>query len=90
MTRAHASVITELPGWEMGAVLAGLTKASERLRESSGATGVQVRAHPTSNRASRGHLHFRLMPESPEAQRAAYEAFDSPSVFESLVDTISH
>jgi diadenosine tetraphosphate (Ap4A) HIT family hydrolase len=90
VTKAHTNVITELPPAEMGAVLAGLTRASERLREASGAPGVQVRAHPTAGRGGRGHLHFRLMPELPAAQRAAYEAFDSPSAFASLAETISH
>jgi diadenosine tetraphosphate (Ap4A) HIT family hydrolase len=90
VTTAHASNLTELPSWQMGAVLAGLTKASERLRDASGAPSVQVRAHPTGDRGGRGHLHFRLMPDLPAAQKAAYQAFDAPSAFASLAEAISH
>ena len=90
VTTAHASVITELPSWQMGAVLAGLTSTSERLRDASGASSVQVQAHPIAGRGSHGHLHFRLMPDVPGARRAAYQAFDAPSAFASLADAISH
>jgi diadenosine tetraphosphate (Ap4A) HIT family hydrolase len=90
VTTAHASVLTELPSWQMAAVLAGLTKAADRLREASGASSVQVRAHPSTGHGAGGHLHFRLLPDIPAAQRAAYQAFDTPSAFASLADAISH
>jgi diadenosine tetraphosphate (Ap4A) HIT family hydrolase len=90
VTTAHASVITDLPSWQMGAILAGLTKASDRLRDATGASNVEVRAHPTGGRGARGHLHFRLMPDSPAAKKAAQQAFDYPSAFASLAESISH
>lgn len=91
VTKAHVSMLTDLPLSQTGAVLAGLTKVSERLRDCSGAMAVDVRAHRSGGRSGgNGHLHFRLMPDLPAAQRAAYETFDSLSVFASLVETISH
>jgi diadenosine tetraphosphate (Ap4A) HIT family hydrolase len=58
--RAHVNVVTELPRSEMAAVLAGLSRASTLLRQTSGASDVQI--HPRSGSDSRGggHLRFEL------------------------------
>lgn len=90
VTRAHASVLTELPPREMAAVLAGLTKASERMRSASGADGIQIRPHPSGSGAARGHLHFQLVPEVPGARKRLDEPLDDRSAFASLVEAISH
>ncbi len=58
--RAHVNVVTELTPPEMAAVLAGLTRASEFMRRTSGAAGVQVHAHSGSGQPGRGHLYFQL------------------------------
>jgi diadenosine tetraphosphate (Ap4A) HIT family hydrolase len=55
--RAHVNVMTELPRPEMAAVLAGLSRASTLLRQSSGAPAVQIHA-----RSRCGHLYFELEP----------------------------
>jgi diadenosine tetraphosphate (Ap4A) HIT family hydrolase len=87
--KAHVSVLTDLPLREMGAVLAGLSRASETVRSSAGCDSVQVRAHP-SGRRGRGHLHFYLVPELPMEKRSGYQAVDAPSAFASLADAINH
>ena len=55
VTTAHASNLTELPSWQMGAVLAGLTKASERpercLRRSLRAGACSSHGRPWRSRA---------------------------------------
>lgn len=90
VTRAHASLLTELPAREMAAVLAGLTKASERMRGASGSDGVQIRPHPSGAGGARGHLHFQLVPEVPGARKRLDEQLDGRSAFASLVEAISH
>ena len=89
VTTAHASNLTELPSWQMGAVLAGLTKASKRLEMLPALRPCKF-VLITADRGGRGHLHFRLMPDLPAAQKAAYQAFDAPSAFASLAEAISH
>jgi diadenosine tetraphosphate (Ap4A) HIT family hydrolase len=90
VTRAHASLLTELPAHEMAAVLAGLTKASERMRGTSGTDGIQIRPHPSGASGGRGHLHFQLVPEVPGARRPFDEPLEGRSAFASLVEAISH
>jgi diadenosine tetraphosphate (Ap4A) HIT family hydrolase len=90
VTRAHASLLSELPAREMAAVLAGLTKALERLRGASGSDDIQIRPHPSGAGGARGHLHLQLVREAPGTRRASDEALDSQSAFASLVEAISH
>lgn len=90
VTRAHASVLTQLSAPEMAAVLAGLTKASERMRSTSGADGIRIRSHPSGPGGGRGHLHFQLVPEVSGAQKPLGEFSDTRSAFASLVEAISH
>ena len=98
--RAHVNVVTELPRSEMAAVLAGLTRASELLRRTSGAAEVQVHAH--SDQPGHGHLYFQLgtvcsanEPSGDEfsgsvATGRCSWAVDGPSVFASLAEAIGH
>ena len=58
--RAHVNVVTELPLPQMAAVLAGLSRASDVLRYSSGEAGVQVNALPHSGSPDGEHLHFQV------------------------------
>ncbi len=90
VTRAHANVITQLPLDQVGAVLAGLTRASDRLTQTSGSDRVNIYAHPVGRRGGRGHLHFRLVPEFCVDGKVAAEPGSGPSAFASLAETISH
>jgi diadenosine tetraphosphate (Ap4A) HIT family hydrolase len=87
--KTHVSVITELPLAQMAAVLAGLSRASDRMR-GSGAGGVNVRSHPSGSRRGRGHVHFNLMPVTVPATERSEEMVNSSSAFASLVEAISH
>ena len=89
VTRAHVSVITQLPLAEMGAVLAGLTRTSDQMTRTSGSR-VHIHAHPVGRRGGRGHLHFRLGPESPVAAKASSGPEVGLSAFASLAEPISH
>jgi diadenosine tetraphosphate (Ap4A) HIT family hydrolase len=90
VTKAHVNVITRLPVSEMGAVLAGLTRASDALAQISGPVRINVYAHPVGRRGGRGHLHFRLVPELFADGKVSAEQGSGPSAFASLVETISH
>ena len=90
VTRAHASVITELPLGDMGAVLAGLTRVSDRLTGTAGAAEVHIYAHPVGRPRRPGHLHFRLVSDrSSNGKRSAHREAGL-SAFPSLAETISH
>jgi diadenosine tetraphosphate (Ap4A) HIT family hydrolase len=85
--KAHVRVITELPIAHLSAVLAGLSRASERMR---GSGGVQVRPHPSGGRRGRGHVHFNLMPVPSPVEKLPEQPADDSSAFASLVEAISH
>ena len=89
VTKAHASVMADLPVGQMGALLAALTRESERLNRTSGGT-IQIHAHPSGRRNAQGHLHFRLVPEPLIDGRPQSETKVERSAFASLVETISH
>jgi diadenosine tetraphosphate (Ap4A) HIT family hydrolase len=87
--RQHVSVLGQLPLPEMAAVLAGVSKVSESLRQETGAAGVEIRAHPRRSGGSGSHLHFHLVPGP--AWAAAQPSANRPEpVFSSLVEARSH
>jgi diadenosine tetraphosphate (Ap4A) HIT family hydrolase len=90
--RAHVNVVTELPLPEMAAVLAGLSRASDFLRHSSGGAGVRINAHPRSGRPADGHVHFQLGTTLAGTAQLGFESgpAEGPSAFASLADAISH
>lgn len=90
VTRAHASLLTDLPAPEMAAVLAGLTRASEQMRSASGAKSIEIRSHPSGASSARGHVHFQLVPKAQARLRSVDEPLESRSAFASLVEAISH
>lgn len=89
VTKAHVNLLTELAPQEMAAVLAALTRASERMRRTSGAAGVKIRPGPSSWLTGPGHLHFELVPEAPGSGAAPSAPLDSPTALASLLEAIS-
>ena len=87
--KTHVGVITELPLPQMAAILAGLSRASDRMKGSASG-GVQVRPHPSGSRRARGHVHFNLMPVATTSKKASDAPVSSSSPFASLVEAISH
>lgn len=61
LPRAHVSVLSQLSGEDMAAVLAGLSRLSRYVKQESGATDVEIRAYPR-HASSRVHLHFHTVP----------------------------
>src|SRR5580700_10539946 len=88
--KAHVSALADLPLPHMAAVLGGLTRASDRLRATAGACGVNIRPHPTTRgRRGRTHVHFQLAPEEAAVSRSLDWVADSPSALASLIESIS-
>ena len=89
--RAHVGALADLPLPQMAAVLGGLTRASDRLRETSGACGVRIQPHPTATRrrGGRSHVHFQLAPEEAAVSRTLDWVADSPYALASLIESIS-
>jgi diadenosine tetraphosphate (Ap4A) HIT family hydrolase len=102
--KAHVDVVTELPRSEMAAVLAGLTRASKLLRQTSGAAAVRVHPRSGSGRRGRGHLHFELdaactanrpgdhdpVDDRPSGRGPDITKGRERSVFASLAEAIGH
>jgi diadenosine tetraphosphate (Ap4A) HIT family hydrolase len=64
--RAHVSVLSELGSEDMAAVLAGLSRLLTAIKRASGATRVEVQAHPEHS-SDPTHLHFHVVAEGTDA-----------------------
>lgn len=85
--KEHVKVLTELAPKDMAAVLAGLQRASARLRQDMAPCEVEIRVFPRAMHPTSGHLHFYLVPQPGAGEPAS--TF-SGSVFASLDDAVSH
>ncbi len=87
LPRAHVKVLTDLPAPQMAAVLAGLKRASTRLRREVGPCEVEVQVFPHGLHPRAGHLRFYLI---PQAEAVHSGASFSESAFASLDDAVNH